>query len=87
MFYCFIVPTWNKVFLLLLLLTLTLLDDCQHTISVIYIESYWLFYSNRENTWNGPCGSKSGKTSLKQVQHSAKLIVTTNITVISDSQS
>ena len=26
------------------------LDDLQYTISLMYIESYWLLYSNRENT-------------------------------------
>ena len=25
-------------------------DDLQYTISLMYIESYWLLYSNRENT-------------------------------------
>ena len=34
------------------------LDDLQHAISVMYIENYWLFFSNHENTWNGLCGSK-----------------------------
>ena len=37
----------------------------QHTISKMYIEGYWLLYSNRENTWNGLRGSKYGKPSLK----------------------
>ena len=34
------------------------LDDLQHTISMMYIESYWLRNSNRENTLNDLCGSK-----------------------------
>ena len=38
-----------------------IIDDLQHTIGLMYIESYWLLYSNRgnrENTWNGLLGSK-----------------------------
>ena len=49
----------------------------------MYIESYWLLYSNRENTWNGLRGSNKvkpiwSKRNILQIQLSKYFLIISN---------